>query len=228
MSESFQGSSWQNEPGQQETPDRVFRETGRKNRHHRDASISSLESHSSNDGIEWETPGDDPEENNSDYDQPYSDYDSDEDNDDEFDDGYEEQDTQRLLATSSNTRMGGMGMGMRVGETGTGTTIGLDFAQARRQDDQDYDALPMTTVGSARTDRGRSIVHPGMLEDEHEGQRDIVRSKRRDRRGRRHTSNTPFSPGHGPDAPQTEQEKMIAKRQLRIIMCWNIFYVFAW
>ncbi|GJJ78029.1 solute carrier family 35, member C2 [Entomortierella parvispora] len=225
MSESFQGSSWQNEPDQQETPDRVFRETGRKNRHHRDASISSSESHSSNDGIEWETPGDDLEQNNSDYDQPYSDYDSDEGNDDDYDDSYEEQDTQRLLATSSNTRMGGMGMGMRVGETGTGTTIGLDFAQAHRQDDPDYDALPMTTVDSARTDRGRSIMHSGMMEDDPRNQRGVVRSKRRERRGRRHASSTP---GHDPGEPLTEQEKMIAKRQLRVNMCWNIFYVCAW
>ncbi|KAG0049569.1 Triose-phosphate Transporter [Gryganskiella cystojenkinii] len=219
MTETFQGSSWQGDPADGETPDRVFRERGRKNRHRRDTSISSSGSHSSDDGIEWETPGEysNVQQSYEDDEGPYSDYDSEErDDDDEYDDGYEEQDTQRLLATSSNTRMGGMGMGMRVGETGTGTTIGLDFNQTRRENDPDYDALPMTTVDGSRTDRHRG---------DDRRSKDTARSKRRDRRrGRRGPSGG--TPGH--DAPQTEQEKHIARRQLRINMCWNIFYVFAW
>ncbi|KAG0014249.1 Triose-phosphate Transporter [Entomortierella chlamydospora] len=178
--------------------------------HYRTESISSTESHSSDDGIEWENPG---------YSSEYA---SDDDNDgyrsdeeDEYEESdreYEQQDTQRLLS-SSNTRIGGLGMGMRVGETGTGTTIGLEFEQDTRQNGEDYDALPLTSVDQ------RSRRYPNRRE------RIPKRSGRKDDRRSAQT----FMPSMIRLGDlQTEQEKLIAKRQLRIKMFWNVFYVFAW
>ncbi|KAG0329112.1 Triose-phosphate Transporter [Podila horticola] len=112
--------------------------------------------------------------------------------------------------------MGGMGMGMRAGETGTGTTIGLDLEQRflirnsrknqRGNNEDDYDALPLTTV-----DEG--------------GRKGRKRSKRKgsNRRG--------GMDGRGGDVSvlaQGSEMDALAKRQLRVQMLWNIFYVFAW
>ncbi|KAG0201209.1 Triose-phosphate Transporter [Mortierella sp. GBA30] len=146
------------------------------NGHHRTGSISSSESHSSDDGIEWESSGNYSSEDEADH--AHNSYSTDEDGeeDDVGSDGGFGDDTQRLLTTSSNARRAGMGMGMRVGETGTGTTIGLDFENDLRLNGDDYDSLPLTVLESG----------------------------------------------------QLDQERQIAKRQLRTKMFWNVFYVFAW
>jgi hypothetical protein len=100
-------------------------------------------------------------------------------------------------------------MGMRVGETGTGTTIGLDFEHNHgRQYDQDYDALPLTTVHGSRSKKSRR--------------------KGRSRRADRHHILEPGVPVMGLGSIRTEQERLIAERQVRIKMMWNVFYVFAW
>ncbi|KAF9380674.1 Triose-phosphate Transporter [Podila verticillata] len=217
--------------------------------HNRSNSVAS--SHSSNDGIEWETSRgghghgggrgvgvhgryeDSFESDRSDGfshdiyvdDSDYSsgsDGDEDDEDDDEDENELEdgEEDTQRLLISSRNTRMGGMGMGMRAGETGTGTMIGLDLEQrflihnSRRKqrgsnvDEDQYDALPLTTVD----DGGRGGRKGG-----HKG------SKRKANRrggmdGRARVSVL---------AQGTEMDAL-AKRQLRVQMLWNIFYIFAW
>ncbi|KAG0378836.1 Triose-phosphate Transporter [Mortierella sp. AD032] len=183
--------------------------TPRRMGHTRADSASS--SDSSNDGIEWEDEEryyDTDEGDEEDYGEEHS---VDEDEYDEYGFDDNEQDTQRLLVSSSNTRTGGLGMGMRVGETGTGTTIGLDFEHNHgRQYDQDYDALPLTTVDSSQNKRsGR-------------------KSGSRSRRGDRHRILQPGDPVMGLGSVRTEQERLIAARQVRIKMMWNIFYVFAW
>lgn len=178
---------------------------------------SATSSESSNDGIEWEDEAryydtdevDEGEEHSMDG------GDDEEDEDEyEYDDNYQEQDTQRLLASSSNTRTGGLGMGIRVGETGTGTTIGLDFEHNRgREYDQEYEALPMTTV------EGELSRH---------GSKRKSSSFRRKSRRDRHGAPQPGAPVMGLGGVRTEQERLIAARQVRIKMMWNVFYVFAW
>lgn len=175
---------------------------------------SATSSESSNDGIEWEDEaryydtdeGEDGEEHSMDEDG--------EDEDEyEYDDNYQEQDTQRLLASSSNTRTGGLGMGMRVGETGTGTTIGLDFEHNHgREYNQEYDALPLTTVDGER----------------HGSKNKRSSSARQKSRRDRHNNLHPGVPVMGLGSVRTEQERLIAARQVRIKMMWNVFYVFAW
>ncbi|KAF9175152.1 Triose-phosphate Transporter [Mortierella sp. AD010] len=178
--------------------------------HYRTESISSTESHSSDDGIEWENPGYSSEYASDDDNDGYR---SDEEDEYEESDGeYEQQDTQRLLS-SSNARIGGLGMGMRVGETGTGTTIGLDLEQDTRQNGEDYDALPLTSVDQ------RSRRYPNRRE---------TRPKRSGRKDGRRSTQTFMPSMIRLGDLQTEQEKLIAKRQLRIKMFWNVFYVFAW
>ncbi|KAF9152188.1 Triose-phosphate Transporter [Linnemannia schmuckeri] len=180
---------------------------------------SATSSESSNDGIEWEDEaryydtdgeeeGDDGEEHSMDE--------GDEDEDEyEYDDNYQEQDTQRLLASSSNTRTGGLGMGMRVGETGTGTTIGLDFEHNHgREYNQEYDVLPLTAVDGELSRHGSK------------GKRSSS-SNRKSRRGQ-HRILHPDVPVMGLGSARTEQERLIAARQVRIKMMWNVFYVFAW
>lgn len=216
--------------------------------HNRSDSVAS--SHSSNDGIEWETSrgghghggggggvhgryedsfesdrghgyGHDLYEDDSDYSSGSDDDEDDEDVDedeDELEDG--EGDTQRLLISSRNTRMGGMGMGMRAGETGTGTMIGLDLEQrflihnSRKKqrgsnvDEDQYDALPLTTVD----DGGRG----GRKGGRKGSKRKANRRGGMDGRG-----------GVSVLAQGTEMDAL-AKRQLRVQMLWNIFYIFAW
>ncbi|KAF8980828.1 Triose-phosphate Transporter [Entomortierella lignicola] len=179
--------------------------------HHRTDSSSSSEGHSSDDGIEWETPA-----HSTKYmaDDAIDGYLSEDDDIDEESDGeYGYQDTRRLL-TSSNARIGGIGMGLRVGETGTGTTIGLDFERDTRQsEEEDYYDLPLTQVDQ----RSR---YPSSERER--------RSKKsnRSRDGRRSTQTFRPSMMRLEDL-QTEQEKLFAKKQLRINMFWNVFYVFA-
>ncbi|KAG9066231.1 Triose-phosphate Transporter [Linnemannia hyalina] len=175
---------------------------------------SATNSESSNDGIEWEDEAryfDTEEEEEHDDGEEHSMDEDDEDEDDyEYDDNYQEQDTQRLLASSSNARTGGLGMGMRVGETGTGTTIGLDFEHNhRREYDQEYDALPLTTVDGERHGSKNK------------------RSARQNSRRDRHRILHPGMPVTGLGSVRTEQEQLIAARQVRIKMMWNVFYVFA-
>ncbi|KAG0365429.1 Triose-phosphate Transporter [Gamsiella multidivaricata] len=150
---------------------------GRGRGFHRSDNVSDSDSSSSDDGIEWDNSGYYTSEHTSEDDGGDG-YSSDDDAEDESDGAYDEQDRQRLLASSSKVRVGGMGVGMRVGETGTGTTIGLDFERDNIQNDGDYDVLPLMNVGQG--------------------------------------------------AIRTEQEQSIVKRQLRIEMFWNVFYVFAW
>ncbi|KAF9205314.1 Triose-phosphate Transporter [Haplosporangium sp. Z 27] len=180
--------------------------------HHRTDSSSSSEGHSSDDGIEWETPAHSTKYMADDAIDGY--LTEDDDIDEESDGDYGYQDTRRLL-TSSNTRIGGIGMGLRVGETGTGTTIGLDFERDTRQsEEEDYYDLPLTQVDQ----RSR---YPSSERER--------RSKKsnRSRDGRRSTQTFRPSMMRLEDL-QTEQEKLFAKKQLRINMFWNVFYVFAW
>ncbi|KAG0290539.1 Triose-phosphate Transporter [Linnemannia gamsii] len=175
---------------------------------------SATSSESSNDGIEWEDEARyyDTDEGDEGEEHSMGEGDDEEDEDEyEYDDNYQEQDTQRLLASSSNTRTGGLGMGMRVGETGTGTTIGLDFEQNRgREYDQEYDALPMTTVDGELS--------------RHASKRKSSSSRRKSRHGILQSG----VPAMGLGGVRTEQERLIAARQVRIKMMWNVFYVFAW
>ncbi|KAF9576253.1 Triose-phosphate Transporter [Mortierella alpina] len=184
----------------------------------RAGSISSLESQSSDDGIEWEISGDYSAGN--DFDPTGDGYDTDEEvMDDEY--GSEaEEDTQHLLATSSNTRRGGMGMGMRVGETGTGTTIGLDFENDLHPYTEDYDTLPLTAQDGAHMNGVQM-------------RRKYPTDEGRPRRGRKSKTRSQRPSHRGAPMPelgtiQTDQERLIAKRQLKTKMLWNVFYVFAW
>ncbi|KAF9908998.1 Triose-phosphate Transporter [Linnemannia zychae] len=178
----------------------------------------------------------------------------------EPDDDDEHEDTQQLLLSSSNTKMGGMGMGMRVGETGTGTMIGLDlephgdgrsFGFAHHK--EEYDTLPLETVGRDRRNRHRRR-HRRQRQDkseqdggEDEGDDDetgkLGRSGKRKSRGggkkkRRRGGDGSVAvagEGEGHSTPvlglgaiRAEQVAAIAKRQVRVQMAWNVFYVFAW
>ncbi|KAK3808641.1 MAG: triose-phosphate transporter family-domain-containing protein [Benniella sp.] len=216
MTDSFESSSArtgsnENGPAGQEatyhTADLQEAEHGQT--HHREDSISGSESDSSDDGIEWEGSGR---------------YESPEHTSDGSDDGSdgEYQDTRGLLASSSNARVGGMGMGMRVGETGTGTTIGLDFEFNTRSREEDYNILPLANVGG----RGRGSSD-GRQGSEDTGSRRGGKPRKsigRDRRRSMHTG----APALGISSMITEQERLLAKRQIRIKMLWNIFYVLAW
>ncbi|KAF9937885.1 Triose-phosphate Transporter [Mortierella alpina] len=196
------------------SPDSVHRT--QRNGRRRANSISSIESHSSDDGIEWEISGDYPAEN--DFNDRYS---TDEEVMDEEDGSEGEEDTQHLLANSSNTRRAGMGMGMRVGETGTGTTIGLDFENDPRPYMEDYDTLPLTTLEGAHLNgvQSRLRTYPADEGRPRRGRKSKKRSQRSSRTG---------APLPELGAIQTDQERLIAKRQLQIKMFWNVFYVFAW
>ncbi|KAG0337662.1 hypothetical protein BG004_007556 [Podila humilis] len=251
----------------------------RRGHHTRSDSITS--SHSSNDGIEWETTTattttvaasstktqrqqhhgryEDSFEfdRNQLYDNDDSDYstgsedetsdgndESGQDEEEDDDDGEEEDygdDTQRLLISSRNTRMGGMGMGMRAGETGTGTMIGLDLEQSRYAtnnhnlskqkqylgDDCDadgqYDALPLTTVDQAEGRKHRRHS---------DRQRKGSKRKRNNRRGGMDgivdQSSIVGQGGEGRNSMTKAEVDILAKKQLRRQMLWNIFYVFAW
>ncbi|KAG0322039.1 Triose-phosphate Transporter [Dissophora globulifera] len=158
---------------------------------------------------------------------------------DEDDDGQE--DTQRLLLSSTNTKLGGMGMGMRVGETGTGTMIGLDLephgsrgrGSLMKGRDDEYDTLPLSTVDVERL-RNRDL--PG--DDgskEGTGRRHRSHKGYKGRRKHRHGGNAGPGEHSGADgttlglgAIRAEQVAALAKRQLRVQMFWNVFYVFAW
>ncbi|KAF9427869.1 Triose-phosphate Transporter [Entomortierella beljakovae] len=190
----------------QETQETAYQD---RRSHRRTDSVSSSES--SDDGIEWETP-----DNNFEYrsESAVDDYYSDE--DERSNSESDDQDTRRLLS-SSNARIGGLGMGIRAGEIGTGTTIGLDFEQDTTRDREDYDALPLTNVDQ----RSRKHPNPGDSHRERTSKRNSYRSHRRSTH-----SSEPFVMGLG--EIQTEQEKLIAKKQLRVKMFWNIFYVLAW
>ncbi|KAG0207502.1 Triose-phosphate Transporter [Mortierella sp. GBA30] len=171
-----------------------------------------------------------------------SDYSSDDERDDYS--GAEEEeveDTQRLLATSSNTRMGGMGMGMRVGETGTGTMIGLDLEphenlrlKDRKQGghDDEYDTLPMSTFDFSQDASERSKTLDDQQEADEGKRKGIKRSgkNKNEQRKRRHKQREEASQGSvlGLGAIRKEQVAILAKKQLRKQMLWNVFYVFAW
>lgn len=180
----------------------------------------------------------------SDFDSDYSSGDdADEDDSDDGQEGYHDpadgedelEDTQRLLVTSSNTRMGGMGMGMRVGETGTGTMIGLDLEPhgshrnkgrlTGQHDDDSYDTLPLSTLDIRKA--SKQLGDEAEQEKRKKGSKTSrQKSKRRQRKLRREP------PAEGPvlglGAIRKEQVAMLAKKQLRVQMLWNVFYVFAW
>ncbi|KAG0252730.1 Triose-phosphate Transporter [Mortierella polycephala] len=192
--------------------------------HSRTDSISSSGSHSSDDGIEWENPGY--------YASEYADdgrtgYSTDEE-DEEDDEDYEEQDTRQLLAASNQARVAGMGMGMRVGETGTGTTIGLDLERDNPQYDEDYDTLPLTIMDAEQRQSSgdSSRGYRDFTEEDGVRGRKERRSKRRSHSNRRRSIHAAMPMGFA--NVQTEQERLVAKRQLRNKMLWNVFYVFAW
>ncbi|KAG0276417.1 Triose-phosphate Transporter [Linnemannia exigua] len=187
----------------------------------------------------------------------------------EPEDDDEHEDTQQLLLSSSNTKMGGMGMGMRVGETGTGTMIGLDlephgdgrsFGFGHHK--EEYDTLPLETIGRDPQDRRRhrhrhrqrqdKSEQDGGNHDEDEDEDDdemgrIGQSGKRKSRGggkkkRRRDGNGSAAiaggrgggdeddnaPVLGLGAIRAEQVAAIAKKQVRVQMAWNVFYVFAW
>ncbi|KAF9988999.1 Triose-phosphate Transporter [Mortierella antarctica] len=212
--------------------------------------------HGSRDGVLWAKTNadydsfdeDDKDDNKSDgdsatesgFDSDYSsgdDTDEDEDDSDDGKEGYHDQaggevgleDTQRLLVTSSNTRMGGMGMGMRVGETGTGTMIGLDLEphENHRQHDVDdiYDTLPLSTFDIRETSK-----QLGDEAEQEKRKKDAKAFRQKSRRRRRKSRQE--QPAEGPllglGAIRKEQVAILAKKQLRVQMLWNVFYVFAW
>ncbi|KAF9358311.1 Triose-phosphate Transporter [Mortierella sp. AD094] len=149
---------------------------------------------------------------------------SDEDDDQEEEDEGEE-DTQRLLLSSNNARMGGMGMGMRAGETGTGTMLGLDLEPRGNQQDGEYDTLPLSTVDVERI-RMKERGHGKNVKDS-----GAKRTKRRkgmkSSRRKRSRESTGSQPVLGLGAIRSEQVAAIAKKQFRVQMAWNAFYVFA-
>ncbi|KAF9904441.1 Triose-phosphate Transporter [Lobosporangium transversale] len=155
----------------------------------------------------------------------------------DVDDGLD--DTQHLLLNSNNTRLGGMGMGMRVGETGTGTMIGLDLEPhgdcnpyGRRHsgskldyedENNDYDTLPLSTmdVDSYRMKGGNK------KKSSKNSSKRKQRVKREKQRGDQ-KANVNEGPVLGLGAIRTEQMAAIAKKQFRVQLAWNAFYVFAW
>ncbi|KAF9204103.1 Triose-phosphate Transporter [Haplosporangium sp. Z 27] len=150
------------------------------------------------------------------------------DDDQEEDEG--DEDTQRLLLSSTNARLGGMGMGMRVGETGTGTMIGLDLEPRGNQQDEDYDTLPLSTVDVERTrmnDR-RSDRDLNGIREPGTSKRRKGHKGRKSSKGKRSGEFTGSQPVLGLGAIRSEQVAALAKREFRIRMAWNAFYVFAW
>ncbi|KAF8928503.1 Triose-phosphate Transporter [Haplosporangium gracile] len=174
-------------------------------------------------------------------------------------DDNEEEDTQQLLLSSNNTKMGGMGMGMRVGETGTGTMIGLDlephgdgraFEFGHHHHKDEYDTMPLATVNSfdrQKHRRRRQRKEGGDSHDENDDNDDdadetgrIGRSSKRKSRGGKKKRRRDGGPGVGSSAAddgdtpvlglgaiRAEQVAAIAKKQVRVQMAWNVFYVFA-
>ncbi|KAG0209413.1 Triose-phosphate Transporter [Mortierella sp. NVP41] len=171
------------------------------------------------------------------------------------DDDQEVEDTQQLLLSSSNTKMGGMGMGMRAGETGTGTMIGLDlephgdgraFGFSHQKDE--YDTLPLSTVDHhrrrhrrhrrRRNNRDKGEQQDGTShdeEDDNETDRIGRSGKRKSRGGKKKRRRAEDGLGGRGDAPvlglgaiRAEQVAALAKKQVRVQMAWNVFYVFAW
>ncbi|KAF8940586.1 Triose-phosphate Transporter [Dissophora ornata] len=165
-----------------------------------------------------------------------------------------EEDTHHLLLTSNNSKLGGMGMGMRVGETGTGTMIGLDLephghrrlgggSLLKELDDNEYDTLPLSTIDverlrmeSQRGKHGRSSKH-NMDAESKERRALKVSGGRKGRKKLHHRS------GHdkgevlddegtgsklGLGAIRVEQVAALARKQFRVQMLWSSFYVFAW
>ncbi|KAF9118888.1 Triose-phosphate Transporter [Mortierella sp. 14UC] len=181
----------------------------------------------------------------------------------EPEDDDEHEDTQQLLLSSSNTKMGGMGMGMRVGETGTGTMIGLDlephgdgrsFGFGHHK--EEYDTLPLETVGRERRHRRRrhrrqrqdkSEQDGGSYDEDEDKDGETGRigrcGRRKSRSGgkkkrRRDGDGSAAVAGGGGEGDGTpvlglgairaQQVAAIAKKQVRVQMAWNVFYVFAW
>ncbi|ORZ27619.1 triose-phosphate transporter family-domain-containing protein [Lobosporangium transversale] len=132
-----------------------------------------------------------------------------------------------------------MGMGMRVGETGTGTMIGLDLEPhgdcnpyGRRHsgskldyedENNDYDTLPLSTmdVDSYRMKGGNK------KKSSKNSSKRKQRVKREKQRGDQ-KANVNEGPVLGLGAIRTEQMAAIAKKQFRVQLAWNAFYVFAW
>ncbi|KAG0361808.1 Triose-phosphate Transporter [Gamsiella multidivaricata] len=146
----------------------------------------------------------------------------------------DEQDTQRLLLTSTNTRLGGMGMGMRVGETGTGTMIGLDLEphgtrsfnrrQQSQDQDDDYDTLPLSIVNTRRAHDAIEASKEGIVGRSGRKGEGGRKKKTKKRRGGQLEGERRLGLG----AIRSEQIAALAKKQLRVNMFWNAFYVFAW
>lgn len=147
---------------------------------------------------------------------------------DDQEDDEDEEDTQRLLMSSNNTRIGGMGMGMRAGETGTGTMLGLDLEPRGDQQDDDYDTLPMSTVDVERIRmndqaNGKNVDGTGKP-----GAKKTKRRKRKGSKRKQSRESTGSQPVLGLGAIRAEQVAAIAKRRFRVQMAWNAFYVFVW
>ncbi|KAF9941786.1 Triose-phosphate Transporter [Modicella reniformis] len=156
----------------------------------------------------------------------------------------DEADMQRLLVTSNNTRLGGMGMGMRAGETGTGTMVGLDLephgyrsfrGSNREPGDNDYDSLPLTTM-DVETLKMKNRNKREIGVDSNAKERHGKDSARRERRAKRKTRNRDQDAAancadgskFGMGAIRSEQVAAIAKKQFRVQMLWSVFYVLAW
>ncbi|KAG0015529.1 Triose-phosphate Transporter [Entomortierella chlamydospora] len=187
-----------------------------------DAAYDSFDSHDDDDDDDELDSADSGSEYTGEEDEGYR-APSDEDDDQEEDEG--EEDTQRLLLSSNNARMGGMGMGMRAGETGTGTMLGLDLEQRGNQQDDDYDTLPLSTIDVERIRMKERGHGKGVKDSSTKRRKGHKGTKSRRRRSRESTGSQPVL---GLGAIRSEQMAAIAKKQLRVQMAWNAFYVFAW
>ncbi|KAF9923378.1 Triose-phosphate Transporter [Linnemannia zychae] len=153
-------------------------------------------------------------------------------------------------------RAGETGTGTMIGldlePHGDGRAFGFGH---HHDEDEDYDTLPLSTVGRSRNRRrhGRSHrkgrkgqegdIHVGDDDDygdfkdeaSRSGKRKNQGSKKKRRRqgdgargGHGVARNEGDSPVLGLGAIRAEQIAAIAKKQFRINMAWNAFYVFAW
>ncbi|KAF9338760.1 Triose-phosphate Transporter [Linnemannia elongata] len=159
----------------------------------------------------------------------------------------------KLGGMGMGMRVGETGTGTMIGldlePHGDGRAFGFGYGQQK----DEYDTLPLSTVnsrGRRKHRRRHRQKEGGDIHDEDEGDDDdeldetgrIGRSgKRKSRGGKkkrrrdRGTGTGSAVAGDGGDTPvlglgaiRAEQVAAIAKRQVRVQMAWNIFYVFAW
>ncbi|KAG0237627.1 Triose-phosphate Transporter [Actinomortierella wolfii] len=242
---------------------------GRPQSHHRRvdsfgsiASADSSSSSSSDDGIAWDSSvydsyqddSEDSSEEDNQTDQNPLAADNEEDDEEDEDDLVSDEDTQHLLMKSA--RVSGVRSGLRVGETGTGTTISLDLEdeEDRRSRSLERKRSPFETMrsGRRREDRQHDAENgqAGAFLDDHDGQEDndmipmtrtTASTTNKGKKGKRKGKSSKKKRGHRPlegqmireavvgaGALRIEQEERIAKRQMRKRTLWNIFFIMAW